>query len=371
MDELHKLFNKYKNNNVKPVKDILKLHDISLDLVIPSDLFNAEITNIKTIVKSNFKVQSEEKFYGNGIISNTFFNLEFNDFAKYCDYDWLLSFAVFMQYFKIDNESVESNSKLELVKSHNIKLFVMGPGNGGFITGLHYFINNSSMAEKNILKNYEINWFAMDYNEKKVAKFDKILNKFNFKDNILHGFVNDDLSNTNNLMYVESMLNNKFTNSNVIFNNIKPRMKNNKSKIMVSLAYLTLSTLSKSGLMITKILEPEYWDTCFINYLLLFALIFNKTEIFRFPICKGKKGKKGKTTFKYYLVGSFRKTFLYNTLLCKKIIYILNTDQTIHFPDLDIAEWKKKIHDIQSNYYIAENPNDAIYGIIKDLTEFI
>ena len=148
-------------------------------------------------------------------------------------------------------------------------------------------------------------------------------------------------------------------------------MKNNKSKIMVSLAYLTLSTLSKSGLMITKILEPEYWDTCFINYILLFALIFNKTEIFRFPICKGKKGKKGKTTFKYYLVGSFRKTFLYNTLLCKKIIYILNTEQTISFPDLDIAEWKKKIHDIQSNYYIAENPNDAIYGIIKDLTEFI
>ena len=74
MDELHKLFNKYKNNNVKPVKDILKLNDISLDLVIPSDLFNTEITNIKTIVKSNFKVQTEEKFYGNGIISNTFFN---------------------------------------------------------------------------------------------------------------------------------------------------------------------------------------------------------------------------------------------------------------------------------------------------------
>ena len=375
MDELHKFLKKYKNERQKGSDDIsiIEFNNISLDAVLPNgNLFNLEPNTVKKIdndIKSHFKIQSNDSFYRNGIISNMYFKnditleeCDFNlisEFSKIsCNRDWLLSFCIFSRYTV--NFS-ESDSKLDFNKSKEVKILITGSGNGGFITGMFYYFNSSSA-----MKQFNINWLCLD-NNKKSIKFEEISRKYNFTDNIIHGFTNDSLIDHKNLMFIETMIENKYNNVNFIFNNIKPRMKSNKNKILLALAFISITSLSKNGIMITKILEPEYWSTEFNNYLILLSLLFHKTEVFRFPLCK-----KNKSYYSYYLAGSFRKPLLYNTVICRKIIYLLNHDeieQAILLDDIitntEIDEWKEKILDIQKKYNVITNPNEEIHKIIN------
>lgn len=376
MDELHIFLKKYKNERQRPLENttMLEFNDISIESALPNDnLFNLEPNSVKKLnkasIKSHYKMPSNDSFYKNGIISNIFFKDDItleeckanpiSHFSKMsCNRNWLLSFCLFSHYTININDS---NSKLDFNKSKEVKILNTGSGNGGFITGMFYYFNSSSA-----MKQFNINWLCLD-NNKKSIKFEELSRKYNFTDNIIHGFTNDSLIDHKNLMFIETMIENKYTNVNFIFNNIRPRMKGNKNKILLSLAFISIASLSKNGIMITKILEPEYWSTEFNNYLILLSLLFHKTEIFRFPVCK-----KNKSYYRYYLSGSFRKPLLYNTVLSRKIVYLLNhteIEQAILLGDIieskEIDEWKEKIINTQKKYTIISNPNEEIHKIIN------
>lgn len=401
MDDLHQKIKKFKIREMSGSKDddlnILNSNDISLANILPNtNLFHLEpnklIIKDRSTVKSHFKIIHKEKFYKNGVIENMFFtqpeilldddnaqlNLVKYFSTKICDYNWLLSFNIFLYY------SNSPEYSFDFVKNNEVRLLNLGNGKGDFISGMYYYFTNSNISkitnDTKHLKHYDIKWLGTDINNTNANIYFRKLSKLlstNIKDDtyhIIHGFSNDDILEYKNLMYIKTMVDNKLESINVLYNNIKPRMIYKKNKVLLSVAILSLYSLSNTGLMITKILEPEYWDGNFINYIVLFALIFNKTEIFRFPVYKNRK-----TYFRYYLSGCGKKHLIYNKILVRKLIFILQND-TIEQPKLlrsviecdEINDWRKKILSIQKKYTsIIVNPTIHLQNNINQLKDVI
>lgn len=403
---LKKIIQKFKDAKITN-EDIYTLSPLALSLneVLPNGPFFKLTPNkvsdiTKPELRSNNKVTTAELFYKNGIISDAFFTtpevslLETTDidksylFAqKLCDYNWLLGYIICFHYShiicKVNLKNPMSNTTINVLN--------MGNGKGDFIAGIYYYFNHSKISSINHLKCYELDWLGVDIeNTYEFLHFKKLNKYYKFKQtneplktdrktsnsldgHILHGYVDDNLLNDNNVQYVKTTVENRFNKTNIIFNNIKPRMCNNKNKILLSVAMLS-TTLHKNGIMITKILEPEYWDKHFINYLLLFALIFESTEIFRFPVCKNGKGY-----FRYYLTCHTRKKMLYNNIIMIKLRSMLNNDNIEHPEIIDdliqnenIKEWKDIVLQHQKLYLNSlVNPIDELHTIIGKLKDFI
>ena len=331
---------------------------------------------------SKYKIKTNEKFYRKGIIENTFFiklnHLESNNIKKFstrlCDYNWLLSFNIFLYCTN------ELNSRLDFVKTKDIRLLNIGNGRCGFIGGLYYYLYMSNKSnDDNTLNQYYLKWIGFDINNNnsnshfvKLSKLLELLNPDSYK--IMHGIINDDITECKNLMYIKSLIENEYNDINILYNNIKPRISKSKSSgIMLSIIILSLYSLNSGGLMITKILEPESWDDNFINYLTVLALLFKQTKIFRFPVCK-----KHITYYRYYLFGYGKKKISYNNIVGMRLIHILNIVKTPTYTndlnkdlnkDLtplllneineneEIILWKQKILDIKTSYInVISNP---------------
>ena len=366
-------------------------------------------SNKQTIViqaLSKYKIKTNEKFYRKGIIENTFFiklnHLKFNSLnlsesnnyekertytnfkkfsTKLCDYNWLLSFNIFLYYTN------ELNSRLDFVKTKDIRLLNIGNGRCGFISGLYYYFYMSNKSNNdNTLNQYYLKWIGFDINNNisnshfvKLSKLLDLLNPDSYK--IIHGIINDDITDCKNLMYIKTLIENEFNDVNILYNNIKPRMEKSKSSgIMLSIIILSLYSLNSGGLMITKILEPEFWDNNFINYLTVLALLFKQTKIFRFPVCKNHI-----TYYRYYLFGYCKKIISYNNIVGMRLIYILNTIKNhIYTQELnkdsnplllneinkneEIIVWKQKLLDIKASYInVISNPISELQLNIEQL----
>ena len=389
-----------------PNNIMLNIHDITLKECIPNSIIfsinsveSLEQTQTDKQTVSKYKIKTNEKFYRNGIIENTFFiklkhlessihNLQesnncekkrnYNNFKKFstrlCDYNWLLSFNIFLYYTN------ELNSRLDFVKTKNIRLLNIGNGRCGFISGLYYYLYMSNKSNNdNTLNQYYLKWIGFDINNNnsnshfvKLSKLLDSLNPDSYK--IIHGIINDDITDCKNLMYIKTLIENEFNDMNILYNNIKPRIsKSTSSGIMLSIIILSLYSLNSGGLMITKILEPESWDDNFINYLTVLALLFKQTKIFRFPVCKNHI-----TYYRYYLFGYCKKKISYNNIVGMRFIHILNTvkpptyiqelnkDSNKDLTPLllneineneEIILWKQKILDIKTSYInVISNP---------------
>jgi hypothetical protein len=407
MDELHKKLNKFKIksdiiNANEPKLQTLEINDISLDGFLPNNkIFQLDPNKLKIkarhLIKSHFKTKTNDKYYKRGLIGNTFFNkptisLNTSDGGEktrlmqwfstsICGYNWLLSFNIFLHYTSLSQ--FQANT-LDFIKTKEVRLLNIGNGDGGFISGMYYYFINSVRAKttkgKNHLQQYDLKWIGFDINNNSTnSSFNNLIKKINTSIDpescdIIHGFTSDDILEYKNLMYIKTTVENKFGDVNFLYNNIKPRMLYKKNKIMLSILVLSLYVLNVNGLMVTKILEPEYWDDCFIDYLILVSLIFNKAEIFRFPVNKNKK-----TYYRYYLVGCGKKNLVYNSILGRKLMFVLNNDSIEH-PKLisdiveceEIHKWKQTIKSIQTSYINdSTDPNIIIQKNINQLRDII
>lgn len=371
--------------NFNETNKIIKLFDISIINNLPNNnIFDLESHQIilvkKNSVKSNNILKTSEKFYKNGFIENTFFNSKtdtnlIHKFSKkICYYNWLLSFNIFLHY--------TPNKKLDFIKNNKIRLLNIGNGRGDFITGMYYYFNTSNISKKiTKLTNFNINWACIDINNNsensRYLKFSELLKQYINPDcyDFIHGDSSDDILEYENLVYLKNIIERRFDDINIIYNNIKPQIDGKKNKIMLSIAILSLYLLNNNGLMLTKILEPEYWDGSYIDYIILFSLIFNKTDIFRFPVYK-----KNKIYYQYYLIGCCKKNLIYNKKIGQNLMFLLYKSDIIN-PKLlssitsciEIDELKQKLINIKSIYISnnMENPQMELHKNINNLKDFL
>ena len=207
-----------------------------------------------------------------------------------------------------------------------------------------------------LLACYLCNSFLQKFNESRLLCF-----------NDIHGFIDgvNHFSQKNNL---------NIEICNIYAKNIKNVYKLGKYDVMfyndennhLIAAYIALSLLHDECLFIAKITYPEYWGNSNFNILLLYSLIFDKTELLRFPVCIY-----GKVYYQYYIIGINRTLSIYDSSLLRKInILIKNKKQfkiTTEFP-----EWRNKINETAKKFInTIGNPLDDIYKIINELKDIL
>lgn len=335
--QLIKTYKKKYEDNTKTY--IVNTVDISLTIIVPNTLlFNHHIdNNLKSLNKKKQISKTTESYYGNGILGNLF-----NVYN--CDYNWVLSFVIVNQYKKLF--------------TNHVKGFHIGFGGGGIISGLNHFLPNVSG-----ISDYQ--WLGIDKN----TENDFALQN---QEHSINGFVCNNLLLDSNLKQVQLIINNKFNTINLLTNNVNPSKKNNK--ILISLAILAIRTLSIDGLMISRITEPDYWCQYMYHYLLLFGMLFQNTEIIRYPICKNRKIK-----YRYYLVCYNKKQILHNSIIFRKLINILknNTITRLEFlNDIismdEIRNWYVKINEIKDFYTNSlDIPQLELNNIISNITNYL
>lgn len=350
---LQQLIKKFKQDRQKECllekESVLNSIDVSINMVLPNSLlFEYDtLSNIDTFVdftklKSSHKSKTNESYYNNGILGNLYK-------IHNCDYNWVLSYMIFNHYYHLFNNC--------------INCFHIGFGNGGFISGMEYFFANSkSINNVTYGSKYEINWLGTDIKRTKFSA--------KHRENIIHGFKCDDLILYSNINHAKIIIENNMSKINLLTNNVIPNSK--KNKILISTAILALTVLSNDGLLLTRILNPEYWSSDFLNYILLFGMIFKNAEICRYPICK-----KSHIKYRYYLVCYKKKHTLHNSNIYRKMILLLRNNETerlIFLPDIvdndEVKEWKNKIALLQQAYInSSDNPQDELNEILKSLTQ--
>jgi hypothetical protein len=241
-------------------------------------------------IKSNFKVDTSEKFY-TGIIKNMFLTT-----GEICNHNWLLACYMYNNFITCADARLLSFD------------------NGGFLSGIEHCAKINSADIVNI----------------------------NIKDTI----------------NIKSLVINKFNHCDILFND------NNKSLEMCN---LIVSTLADDGVFITKILEPEYWEGSYMNTLLLYAILFNKTKIFRFPVCLC-----GQAYFSYYLIGTEKKKIIHFEKISRYFCAFPNDNYIINLDGIEIAEWKINLSNIKLHYMKKiSNPASDIYSTINILKNII
>ena len=190
--------------------------------------------------------------------------------------------------------------------NNDIKCFYMGFNTGSFMGGMKYFSDNFNKSLHNPITN--IDWLGMDLNDR-------------LHENGINGFTCNDLLVYSNLNHCKYSIENKFNTVELIINNIKPNIKNNKT--LISASILSLTVLRKNGALLTKILSPDYWDGSFLHYILLFAMLFHKIKIIRYPVCKHKH-----IYYEYYLLCCCIKPIEHNFTVYRKLVMLLKNNET-------------------------------------------
>lgn len=349
---LQHLIKKFKQDRQKECllekESVLNNINVSINMVLPNSLlfkcntpFNIDNSIDFTKIKSNHKFKTNELYYNDGILGNLYN-------VNNCDYNWVFSYVIFNQYHHLFNNC--------------INCFHIGFGNGGFISGMEYFFTNSKSLNDDIYEStYEINWSGVDIKHNNFSA--------KYQENIIHGFKCDNLILYSNLNHAKTIIENNMSKINLLTNNVTPNLK--KNKILISTAILALTVLSNTGLLLTRILNPEYWSGDFINYILLFGMIFKNMEICRYPICK-----KSYIKYRYYLICYKKKHILHNSNVYRKLLLLLRNDETeklIFIDDVintnEVKEWKSKILLLQQTYInSSDNPQDELNKILKLLT---
>jgi hypothetical protein len=358
MQSLHfqKLLRKFKEEKLeRSHKFPLLLDNISINIPLPKLQLFTEPTIVEydTIYESKKKSDliTNECFYSDGILGNIY---NIHD----CDKYWLLSFCTAVHFR--DNFS------------DNIKCFVMGYKTPTIINGLYHYCNNSKFGKNNQLS---LQWMGMGFDAYKVPVSKE------YKNNILRGFTQDDLCNHDNLSHIKRSIENKMGNINMLYNNISPE---SDHRILLSASVLVMTSMP-FGIFISKIPEPNNWNDNFINYLLLFALLFNNTDICRFPVStKNTKNTQSVLSFQYFLICHDRKKILHKITAYRKILTymkkceILNSD-ILNFTDDIIGEpgvdqWRTNVMNIKQKYIQADqcgNPQVNICEILDTIKDII
>jgi hypothetical protein len=352
----------------------LGIKDISTEELIPRDIiFESDATESpeKMSLKSKFAMPTNEDFYSDGIIGNIFLDQQINDeseiaeapnkkllFENFGNHNWLVGFSFFLQYFR--------NMNGILLENENIKILNVGNHNNGFIAGIHYYLFYSTANTQHTI--FDVDWLGVDIKNNNKHKCYKKLDAYLKKnqrrifDHIIHGLVDDDISQHKNFVYIQSIIANRFGLVHMLCNNIKP--KKNRKNILILFAILVMQTLHQDGCFLTKILEPEHWGFGFQNYLLLFSLIFHTSHIFRFPICRHKK-----IYFRYYFVGFCKKEVLYRDIIHKKLMNAYCSNKIQFSENIwqmeSIAQWRTRLMQIKSEYINqSTNSQEMLYKII-------
>jgi hypothetical protein len=340
-----KLLRKFKDDKADRDRVFpLLLNTISLELPLPKlHIFNnptaVEYDSIYE-TKDESELKTNECFYSDGILGNVY-NI------RDCDKYWLLAFC--------------TSAHFRGTFTDEIKCFVMGYNSPTIINGLHHYCYNSNFGKDDHL---ELQWMGMGFNAHKV-----LISKEN-QINILHGITQDDLCDRDNLLHVKRLVENKMGTINVLYNNISPR---SDHRILLSASALILTSMP-SGIFISKISNPKYWNDNFINYLLLFALLFNQTNICRFPVST-KKNKYSILSFQYFLICHDRKVILHKITAYRKILTymkkceILNSD-ILNFADgivdtPDIEQWKMHVIEIKNKYIQVDQQDNPQINLCK------
>jgi hypothetical protein len=347
-----KLLRNFKNEKVKRDRVFpLLLDTISLEMSLPKLQIFTEPTIIEydSELKTNdSELKTNESFYSDGILGNIY-NIH------NCDKYWLLAFC--------------TSAHFRGTFTDKIKCFVMGYNSPTIINGLHHYCYNSDFSKEDHL---ELQWMGMGYNSHKV-----LISKED-QNNILRGFTQDDLCDRDNLSHIKRIVENKMGNINILYNNISPE---SNYKILLSASTLVLTSMP-SGIFISKLSNPKYWNDNFINYLLLFALLFNKTDICRFPVST-KKNKKTKNdnysilSFQYFLICHDRKKILHKITAYRKILTymkkceLMNSD-ILNFADSivntpDIEQWKMHVIEIKNKYIQLDQQDNPQVNLCKIL----
>jgi hypothetical protein len=309
-----------------------------------------EPTELKTNELKTNELKTNECFYSDGILGNIY-NIQ------NCDKYWLLSFCIAVQFRKsFTNE---------------IRCFVMGYNSNMFIDGLHHYCSYSKFGK---VVQTGLKWMGMGFDAHKFEQKFEINQGY-----ILHGFVQDDICSRDNLAHVKHQVEIKLGNINMLYNNVMPI----DCRILLSAASLIMTSMP-TGIFISKIPDPVKWNANFINYLLLFSLLFNQTTVCRFPVSTKNKDKNNGyslLSFQYFLVCHDRKRILHKTTAYRKILTYMKkceNNDSLNFVESisenpDVEQWKIHVKSIKEQYIQADqqdNPQlhiNEIFDKIKDV----
>lgn len=314
--------------------NLLNLYDISIEDAVPNSKIFERVEKIEQHVNvhSNFEMETKDKFYNDGIVGKLISNGKKSKnikFTKFCDRNWLVGVAFMMQYEK---------------KCIDINVINYGNGSNGFIAGLHYFMRD---------KDNVIQWLGIDSKNNANHKCYRKLSKY----------LTSKGKNVEDYTICESDLVNIVHNEDttLLCNNISP--KNYKINIL-----LAILSCNNDAILLTKILEPEYWNGSYKKYLLLFSLIYTKVSVFRFPMCH-----RNKAYFQYYLIGTERKKIMYNINRKLSAIYAYEWEFTNSVTELEsVKKYNANIEKIASKYInVIGNPNTSLHEVINKMGNYI
>lgn len=332
MSKLFKLI----QHNKKTLKDIikkkesmLKTYNISTEYIIPNENiidWNSEYTIKKNNIKC-VKRETNELFYNDGILKQIY---DING-----NHDWILGYLFFSKYYTLFNNT--------------INCLHIGFGKGDFILGINYFYKHIN----NVYKNTTINWHG----------FEKQNNRFSIhnKNNVINGIGCNNIFLNNNISHIKTVVGIHYNKLDFISCLIKPDHK--KNNILLLIAVL-LPTLNINGVMLLKIIPPKYWESDFLQYIILFCILFKTVEIVKYPIYKNKNIK-----YRYYLMCYKKKTIAYENNISKLLSYISSDgcdfmlSHTI-LNSKEILEWK--LNFFKYNYNDGD-PYDELIKIINSI----
>jgi hypothetical protein len=244
---------------------VKSVQDNTIDILNHTSL-NIDINNINTIklnpvadscflqTNTGYVHKSPILYYKNGIISKMY---NVGDVS----YDYIFGYIVFKQYCKLF--------------THNIYFLFSGINNYDIVNGISKYMIEST-------NKYNIKYKFITDSNNSIDKHD-----------LLKGIVNNDLGNTNNVTYWKSKLYNK--GINCIFNAINP---SNSKNILLSIMYYALDPMFyKSGILFTRIFDTNELAQEYIDYILLFCIVFKNVNIFKIP-----NSKNDIISYRYYLV---------------------------------------------------------------------
>lgn len=298
-NKLINVINKYKKTNKISIKNNI----IFLDAVDLSIIENTENIKLNSVSKQlsiidqhhRFHKNDKESYYSNGIIENMY-NIK-------CNYNWVLGYLLIKQYGFLFDQDV--SFILTGVKDYHI------------INGmLHYISNNKN--ENCIIK--KINYKCIDLSQ----------NTEIIKDNVLNGIVDNNFININNINYWKSKM--SYNYINCIVNIINPI--NTNINILLSLCvYVNSLFFSNKGVLITRIFDTYEMAQMYIDYILIFCLLFKNINLFKIPVSKNNI-----ITYRYYIICNKKNKFGLSDWFSKKILSIIDLNEELYIDQSIISD---------------------------------
>jgi hypothetical protein len=266
----------------------------------------------------------------NSKITRGHLNNVFN--TELCDETWLINLFIL--------DKIHYN----FIVNDNVKIKSLHIGDISTLSAYNHYLFNGSLPE---LVNAEWSWLNTNitFNDKNPI-IKHINNKF--YNNILQ-LLENNIYSANNINYVINEVNNKLVKINffainytdqclnaddICYNNHNSN--NNKTNhiynnIHAAYASFVIKLMDINSILFIKIPNVSEWDTQFINIMLVYALLFNETFVFKFDLttkstyllCKNKKKISNETVYKKLIHIISNKDFTDDCNLFSKEIFKL------------------------------------------------